>query len=71
MKVTREEVEGHYQVHYWTSLKCDHKRTKRKMVAWDSTCRYGRQQGFMYIECCARCGSIVKPNRENVKNESN
>ena len=42
------------------SLKCDHNRTKMKMVAWAYTCRDRRQQGFKWAECCARCGGIIK-----------
>jgi hypothetical protein len=51
-------------MHYWTSLKCDHKHTKMKRVARVYLCRDRRQQGFMYVECCARCGSIIKLKEE-------
>jgi hypothetical protein len=57
-------------MHYWTSLKCDHKRTKMKMVAWAYLCKDRREQGFMSVECCARCGSIIKL-KEEYENESN
>ena len=39
--------------------KCDHKRTKLKLVVYAFNCRLGRDQYFNMVRCCADCGCIV------------
>lgn len=42
------------------TFKCDHKKTKRKLVTWATDCKGNHEQGFKWVECCIRCGSEVK-----------
>ena len=41
-------------------MKCDHLKTKIKLVAWATDDRFGHQQGFKHVECCALCGCEIK-----------
>lgn len=38
---------------------CDHKKTKKKLVAWATDCKGKHEQGFKMKECCCRCGKQV------------
>ena len=51
------------------NLKCDHKKTKLKMVAWATEDRSGHKQGFSMRTCCVRCGAVV-PSGPNKKKQT-
>jgi hypothetical protein len=52
-----------------TLMQCRHKRTKKKLIAWAISSRYGREQGFRYGVCCCDCGVEVK-NMKGAQNET-
>lgn len=42
------------------TIKCDHKKTKMKLVAVANSWKGKRSQQFVMKECCRRCGSVVR-----------
>ena len=42
-------------------MRCQHRETKYKLVAWATGSRYGHRQGFKRVLCCAKCGCLVQP----------
>ena len=40
-------------------LKCDHKKSKMKLVAWAFNYKGKHEQGFKMVKCCAKCGCVV------------
>ncbi|HET8686455.1 MAG TPA: hypothetical protein VFM18_07300 [Methanosarcina sp.] len=38
---------------------CNHKKTKRKLIAWAIVSKYGHEQGFRMGICCSFCGKEV------------
>lgn len=39
---------------------CDHKKVKRKLIAWAYVCRGKHYQWFRHAMCCKTCGVELK-----------
>jgi hypothetical protein len=37
-------------------MQCVHPTLKQKLISWGTDSRYGHEQGFRYVDCCAECG---------------